>query len=352
MKLNIETKKLAGFMKYFRGFGGGSTAFEKVVINVENRSLQIISYLFGVQVKYVVSVDTEGTYTAQISKNFLDLLNTIKSDQFLIELKDKFVTIKDGKSSAKIMTISDDNYVLIDTSKTKRLCKIDIANWHGASFVSHKDKANKLANVKLVGEGNRIKCYSTSGSNMFFCKTEAIINDSFDFLISRDNFYFIEKLLFENIELGIKDNVLVVLKDNIEFCCPLISHEYPDKSIDSLIGLKRIDIAKVNANDIKGALSKLRIFEVNSVCMSVGDNEFCLASSEAEGGVINEYMECEGMLKNFVENYSFESIYNTLSCFSESDLVFSYIGLPSMPDRKALCITGDFNKVVLIAPLR
>lgn len=378
MKFTADRKSISKVLSMIQGLTGKNTDLaitSDVLIKAEGSSIIIIANNLETvfQGKYDADVESDGVISINAKKLF-EIVREYPDTLFPInEIENRWVEIGEGNIQYHIVSsnyeifpetpvIEDIPFIEIDSTGLKKMAEISSA----ISFSSEEkriyvlgalfEKIKSIKNMRdtednqNVSDGNKTKMRMVSTDSRRLYSIEHEYDGTFEMpdqviLVPKKALSELSKFLDvnENIKLGIKDNHLIVQKQNETMMIKLLDGEFPN--YERVLDTKSFIPVEVDRNLFLMMMKRMSILasdDYKSVIFSFKNNELTVTITNPDIGESKEELAIGYSGANFECAFNPRYFIDALNAI-KGDTVILYV-----KDEKNPCIIHGVNDTTLI----
>ena len=297
------------------------------------------------QVIYSMDVSNQEEFSFCVNaKLFWETIRLFSADEITIELQEKAIVMKNGRSKYKLATYHPEDYPVFDCPESDSKMKLKVEEFvagvrKAASNVLNNDKVPVMAGISLRCELGKL---SISGSvhNSIINHDIDVDKNSFTECVITSQSANAAFNILQGHEIGmvLSSKKLKLITDSCIITCVLIDYKYPD--IRRFWSMKAKEYIELNRLDLLKALGRLKLYvEKNAgACVTFEAKEgllYITGSDLFQNNFGEEQFELADKSFTHVSKYMLENLYSGLSSIDGDNI---YLHFPSTG--KAMFISG------------
>ena len=376
MKIVIERNTLSDLISNVIGAVSKNHYIEVLrclLIECDDQCLSIT----GSNIAVTITSKSAGSYlfknNDEVDQRFICALDAVKLNSIVknykkgsmsLELKDGFVTVKQGRSTFKIKSNDASHYPAEDETSNEQTRKVvDTFSIECAVLSDLINKTQRSAAVSDVRNylnglcfsfSNNLKLYGTNGHTLSHAFTAINNQTEHSTIIAKSMIPLLLKILNDG-ECSITAYMNRVVFDinDIKLTCTVINEKTPD--YDRLINSSYIDAFSVNKEQIMDAVrlaATLRDGDFFGVCFTKKDNVLDVYVSK-ENNSFDDCVEIESLSDNqFDMKLNVDYILNALSVIEGETVTFMVVDNNSTISSICLKTNEERDGLHIIMPMR
>jgi len=266
-----------------------------VLIEKKGGQLTFLATDIEIQIRTASQVEVGDDAAVTVSaKKLLDILRALpESGEVTLNLDDKKLTVKSGKSRFSLQTLPADDFPRMSPpqgeSKKLKLAQSALRGLLSQTQFSmaSQDVRYYLNGLLMVVDGNQLKTVATDGHRLAFSSLE--IEGSFskqEVIVPRKTVLELNRLLSDNdapVEIELAGNQARFVFGDVELVSKLIDGKFPD--FERVIPPATRNVLQISRSELQQAMQRASILtneKFRGVRLVIGDNSMKIVAANAD----------------------------------------------------------------------